>query len=387
MVVGQFARGRVRLGGAARRRRRRGNLLAVDPGFRPDHVLVGRLTLPWPDRPAEGNLREGRAIYAALADRLTGLPGVERFGFVSQSPFSAGDLGMTFHVEGQQPPPGEGALVANVRAATPGYFEAIGLPLRRGRTFTAADRTDGPAVAIVVETLARRYWPDGNAVGRRLRLGDAGAWTTIVGVVGSVRHRDLGADAERYVYVPQVQVPFLEMDLVVRTPLEPGAMAGAIREQIHALDPTLPFYDVHTLSDALDASVATRRLTNRLLTAFALAALALAAIGIYGVIALNVSQRVQEFGVRVALGATQSAVLALVLRRGLGLALTGAALGLGAAFWLTRYLAALLVGVSALDPIVLGGVTLGLVAVALGACALPARRATRADPLQALRAM
>jgi predicted permease len=386
-VVGQFALSLVLLVGAALLLRSLDNLLAVDPGFRGERVLVGRLTLPWPDRPPEVNLREGRAFYAALGDRLAGLPGVERFGFVSSAPFSEGDFGMAFEVEGRPATPTDPALVANVRAATPGYFATLGQPVTRGRDFTRDDRSDAPRVAIVDETLARRYWPGGDAVGRRLRLGDDGPWLTIVGVVGSIRKGDLAADLERFVYVPQVQVPFLEMDLVVRTPLEPGAMAGAIRSEIRRLDPTLPFYDVHTLDGAVAASLGTRRLTNRLLTAFALAALVLAAVGIYGVMALNVAQRVQEFGVRVALGASRLDVLRLVLRRGLWLGLAGAVLGLLATAWLTRYLEALLVGVAPLDPIVLGGVTLALVAVALGACALPARRATRTDPLQALRAM
>jgi predicted permease len=386
-VVGQFALSLVLLVGAALLLRSLGNLLAVDPGFRGEQILVGRLTLPWPDRPPEVNLREGRAFYAALGQRLAGLPGVERFAFVSSAPFSDGDFGMAFEVEGRPATSSDPALVANVRAATPGYFATIGQPIRRGRDFTHDDRSDAARVAIVDETLARRYWPGGEAIGRRLKLGDDGPWLTIVGVAGSVRKNDLGGDVERFVYVPQVQVPFLEMDLVVRTPLDPGAMAGAIRHEIRRLDPTLPFYDVHTLAGAVEASVGTRRLTNRLLAAFALAALVLAAVGIYGVMALNVAQRGQEFSVRVALGASRLDVLGLVLRRGLTLVVAGAGLGLVATAWLTRYLDALLVGVAALDPVVLGGVTLLLVAVALGACALPARRATRADPLQALRSM
>ena len=384
-VVAQFALSLVLLVGAALLLRSLGNLLAVDPGFRPDHVLIGRLTLPWPDRPAEVNLREGRAFYAALRDRVAGLPGVERFGFVSKSPFSAGALGMIFHVDGDDSRPTQPTLVANVRAATPGYFAAVGLPLRRGRDFGVDDRPEAPKVAIVDETLARRYWPDGNAVGKRVKLGNDGAWCEIVGVVASIRDDDLGADAERFVYVPQAQSRFLEMDLVVRTATEPGALAAAIRQEIHRLDPSLPFYDVHTLDQAVEASVGTRRLTNRVLGAFAIAALLLAAIGIYGVMAVNVAQRRQEFGVRLALGAPRRAVLRLVLGQAVRLVVAGAAIGLGAALWLTRYLETLLVGVTRLDPAVLGGATATLVAVALLAGYVPARRATRTDPLRALR--
>jgi predicted permease len=385
-VVGQFALSLVLLIGAALLLRSLGNLLAVDPGFRPDHVLVGRLTLPWPDRPPEVNLRDGRAFYAALSERLAGVAGVERFGFVSKAPFSAGDLGMIFHVDGDESRPGQPTLVANVRAATPGYFAATGLPIRRGRDFGLDDRADGPKVAIVDETLARRSWPGGDAIGKRVKLGNDGAWCEVVGVAASIRDEDLGGDAERFIYVPQVQARFLEMDLVVRTPMDPGALASAIRREIHHLDPSLPFYDVHTLDQALEASVGTRRLTNRLLGALSATALLLAGIGIYGVMAVGVAQRVREFGVRLALGATRGAVLGLVLRQALRLVVVGVALGLAASVWLTRYLGALLYGVSPLDPAVLGGATAILVAVALLAGYLPARRATRTDPLQALRA-
>jgi putative ABC transport system permease protein len=204
-------------------------------------------------------------------------------------------------------------------------------------------------------------------------------------VVASVKHGDLGAAADRYVYFPQVQTPFLEMDLVVRTATEPGSLVTAIRHEIRSLDPSLPFYDVHMVEDALAESVGTRRLTNRMLAAFSFAALVLAALGIYGVMALNVAQRVQEFGVRMALGASRSAVLTLVLRQGLRLSLIGIGLGLGATLWLTRYLDALLFGVAPLDPAVLGGAAAVLLVVALSGCYLPARRATRTNPLDALR--
>jgi predicted permease len=269
---------------------------------------------------------------------------------------------------------------------TPGYFPAVGTPLRRGRVFTGDDRENAPLVAVVDETLARRFWADGNAVGHRIRVGGSGPWRTIVGVVGSVKHQDLGADAKRYVYLPHAQRPMGEMDLVVRTSGDPAALAAVLRREVRAVDATLPFYDVHTLREAVEASVGTRRLTNRLLAWFAIAALVLASVGIYGVMALNVSQRVQEFGVRIALGATRWAVLRLVLRQGLVLVLAGVAIGLAGAAWLTRYLATLLFRVEPLDPSIFGGVTLLLVAVAGLACYVPARRATRTDPLVALRA-
>ena len=386
-VVGQVALSLVLLVGAVLLLRSLANLLAVDPGFRPEHVVVGRLTLPRPDLPDDRVNGQSLAFYATLTDRVAALPGVDALGLVSVAPFSADGFGQIFTIKGREPAPGEPTLVTQVRAATPGYKDAIGLTLTRGRWFAGVDRTDSPPVAVVDETLARRYWPDGNAVGHEIRLGRTGTWRTIVGIVASIKHGDLGADAQRYVYLPHAQRPILEMDLVVRTQVDAGALSAAIRREIRTLDPGLPFYDVHTVEDALATSVGTRQLTNRMLAAFSVAALILAAVGIYGVIALNVSQRVQEFGVRLALGASRRAVLALVLRQGLRLVLIGVALGLGAAAWLTRYLSALLFGVAPLDPLVLGGAAVTLIAVALTACYLPARRAMRIDPLGALRAM
>ena len=235
------------------------------------------------------------------------------------------------------------------------------------------------------ETLARRFWPDGDAIGQQLRLGNTGPWRTIVGIVGSVKHRDLAAETKPYVYLPHAQRPSLEMDLVVRTTVDPASLTSALRREIHALDPSLPFYDVHTLDEAVERSVGTRRLTNRMLAWFSIAAVALASLGIYGVTALSVGQRVQEFGVRLALGASRAAVLRLVLRQGLTLAIIGVAIGLAGAAWLTQYVSTLLFNVAPLDPAIFAAATLTLVAVALIACYVPARRATRTDPLVALR--
>jgi len=384
-VVGQFALSVVLLVVAALLLRSLGELLAVDPGFRPDGVLVGRVSMPWQDVPPARNQARALAFYSQLDARVAALPGVRRAGLSSTAPFSDGEAGQIFAIKGREPGPDEPKLVASVRAVTPGYFDAIGTTLRRGRLIEPADRPDTPLVVVVDETLARRFWPDGNALGQMLRLGDTGPWRTIVGVVASVKHHDLAADARRFVYVPHAQRPSLEMDLVVRTTGEPASLASALRREIHALDPSLPFYDVHTLDDAVERSVGTRRLTNRLLAWFSIAAIALASLGIYGVTALGVGQRVQEFGVRLALGAPRAAVLRLVLRRGLTLAIAGVAIGLAGAAWLTRYVSTLLFRVAPLDPAIFTAATLTLVTVALLACYIPARRATRTDPLVALR--
>jgi putative ABC transport system permease protein len=248
-----------------------------------------------------------------------------------------------------------------------------------------ADTEKAPLVTVVDETLARRFWPGGNALGHELRLGDEGPWRTIVGVVAAVKHEDVGETPNRYVYLPHPQLPSGQMDVVIRTATDPAPMTSAIRREVQALDATLPFYDVHTLEKAVARSLATRRLTNQLLLGFAVAALVLAAIGIYGVIALSVSHRVSEFGIRLALGAAPGDVLRLVLRQGFRLILLGVVIGLTAATALTRSLAALLFEVQPLDPLIFGGVALMLVSVAVLACYLPARRATATDPLVALR--
>ena len=306
-VVGQFALSVMLLVVAALLLRSLGELLSVDPGFRPDGVLVGRVSMPWLDVPEARNRARALAFYSQLDARIAALPGVRRAGLSSAAPFSDGEMAQVFAIKGREPGPDEPKLVASVRAVTPGYFDAIGTTLRRGRLIEPADRPDTPLVVVVDETLARRFWPDGNAVGQLLRLGDKGPWRTIVGVVGSVKHYDLAADARRFVYVPFAQRLPLEMDLVVQTTVDPASLTSALRHEIHALDPSLPFYDVHTLDDAVERSVDTRRLTNRLLAWFSIAAIALASLGIYGVTALGVGQRVQEFGVRLALGAPRAA--------------------------------------------------------------------------------
>ncbi|PYQ02909.1 MAG: hypothetical protein DMF82_14695 [Acidobacteria bacterium] len=361
------------------------NLLAVELGFRQQNVLVGRVSLrPEIFRPP---LRV-RQFYDQLAQRVRALPGVRTVGLTTVAPFSDGGNGQIFMIRGREPAPGQPNLVAQIRIVTPGYFPAIGTPLVRGRLIDETDTAGAAPVAVVDETLARRFWPDGNAVGREIRLGDASStnrWLTIVGVVASVKHGDVAEAAARYVYVPLAQDTTESMDLVVRTDAAPAALAAAIRRELQALDPTLPMYDVHTLERAVARSLGPWRLTNHLLLGFASAALLLAAIGIYGVMALSVSHRVNEFGIRQALGAAPADVFALVLGEGMRLVLLGMAIGLAGAVALSRFLGTLLFQVAPLDPPTFGAVAMVLAAIALAACYLPARRATATDPLVALR--
>jgi putative ABC transport system permease protein len=386
-VVVQFALSIVLLVGAGLLLRSLSNLMAVDPGFRAENVLVGRIALPWLDRPAVKNEDQARQFFARLAERVRTLPGVQRVGLSSSAPFSQGNRGRIFTIKGREPAKGEPSLVAEVRSVTPGYFAAVGTALRRGRVLDETDTQTSPPVVVVDETLARRFWPDGNAVGQQLRLGDDAdaPWRAIVGVVASVKHGELGADAARYVYEPQAQRPGMQMDLVVRTASDPAGMTETIRREIRSLDASLPFYEVHTLREAVEQSVGTRRLTARLLLSFAAAALLLAAVGIYGVMALGVSQRRHELGIRLALGASRLDVLTLVLGRGMRLVLLGVAIGLAGAMGVTQYLGSLLFQVRSFEPAIVAGVTIVLVGVALVACFIPARRATATDPLTTLR--
>jgi putative ABC transport system permease protein len=384
-VVSQFALSLVLLVGAGLLFRSFRNLLEVELGFRPENVIVARASLP---HPASDDPARSRAFFPQLAERVSGLPGVRAVGLSSNAPFSDGDNQQIFMIKGREPAPGEPDLVASVRSVTPGYFAAVGTPVLRGRGLEESDGSSSPPVAVVDDALARRFWPDGNAVGQQVRLGDKSSknpWLTIVGVAASIKHGDLRDDPDRYVYVPFAQTPLSSMELVVRTASDPADSTDAIRGEVRSLDPTVPVHDVHTLEDAIARSVETRRVTNLLILGFAMIALALAAVGIYGVMALNVTHRVSEFGIRLALGAAPGDVLTLVLGQGLRLVVLGVVLGLFGAVAVGRLLRSLLFQVKPLDPATFACVALVLAVVALLACYLPARRATATDPLVALR--
>jgi putative ABC transport system permease protein len=377
-VVSQLALSLVLLIGAALFLQSFRNLLSVNPGFRAENVLMARVALP------EQKYKEkaqAESFYDQLRQNVRGLPGVEAVELCQVVPFSGGGQGGVFTVEGFEQ---QQSKVAWLRSSTPGYFDAMGMAVLKGRAFSSSDTQTSLPVAIVDEQLARMYSPEGDLVGRRIRLG-GGPWLTIVGVVPNVKNRKLDENPWPYVYRPYSQWVRRETMLVVRTATDPSLIVTNVRQEVAKLDPELPLSKVSTIQQAMDRSLVTTRLTNWLLAGFAVTALLLALTGIYGVMSLNVGNRRKEFGIRLALGAQQASVLRMVLSQGLRLAIVGVILGVGAAIAFTRLLKGLLFGISASDPLTFVVIALVLIAVALIACWIPARRATKVDPLVALR--
>lgn len=385
-VVCQFSLSLVLLVAAGLLLKSSGQLLAVNLGFRPEHVLTLRLSLPSQRYPNED---QARVFYERLVERVHGLPGVKASGFSSILPFSGEDWDDTYNAEGKDSAYRRTTFsVAAIRPVTPGYFEAMGIAVVAGRPFDQSDQRTGLPVAIVDQALARRHWPDESPIGKRLRFGRSEAdqpWMTIVGLVDTAKENGLDEEPTAHLYVPYAQYGGLSSALAVRTSNEPTAMVDTLRKEVQKLDPQLPIYHIRTMQDAVAESLSTRKLTNVLLGSFAAIALLLAAIGIYGVMSANVSDRIREFGIRVALGAQAGDLLTLVLRQGIVLVLLGIATGVGGALALTRLLSSLLYGVSSTDPAVFGAVSLLLAGVAVFACYIPARRAARVDPVIALR--
>jgi predicted permease len=377
-VVSQLALSLVLLIGAALFLQSFRNLLNVNPGFRADNVLMARLSLP--ETKYKGNAQV-ESFYNRVRAGVSSVPAVQAVELCQVVPFSGGGGGGPFTVEGFEQ---QQSKVAWLRSSTPGYFAAMEMPLLKGRAFESSDTEKSQPVAIVDEKLASMYSSKGDLVGKRIRISD-GPWMTIIGVVPNVKNRKLDEEAWPYVYLPYSQWVRRETMLVVRSSINPESLVGQIRQEVAKLDPELPLAGVRTIRQAMDRSLVTTRLTNSLLVGFAATALLLALTGIYGVMSLNVANRRNEFGIRLALGAQTSNVLKLILGQGLKLAAVGVAVGLLAAIAFTRLLQGLLFGISASDPFTFAVIAVLLVGVALLACWIPARRATRVDPLEALR--
>ena len=357
-------------------------VLRVPPGFDPTGVAVAQTALA-PARYATTEQRKN--VQRQLLEAVSALPGVEAAGVTTNLPM-VGDRGIGFHLEGDADNTVNAAYNAWV---SNDYFRALGIQLRRGRVFTDADREDAPPVVVVNETLARRYWPQGEAIGKRLKWGGwvKDEWLTIVGVVADVKVTTLEAETRPAIYMPLFQIGRARDSVVyvVRTSADATTLIPAMRKAISAIDPELPVYNLRTMNQVLAESVTQRRFTLLLLTMFAVTALLLAGIGLYGVMSYAVTERTREVGIRLALGAQTGQVLRLVLGAGLKLAACGVVAGLLLAFALTGLMKGMLYDVRANDPLTLALIALLLLAVAFFACWIPAQRATKVDPLIALR--
>lgn len=382
LIAAQFALCMVLLVGAGLLLKSFQRLLSTNPGFKSENVLSMRLALP---NTKYTNADQSVQFFDSLLERVRGLPGVQSAAVTSLLPFTDGRESDGFVVEGHEPTSGGLAPNAQRRVVSLGYFQTLGVPLLRGRDFLPRDRGYSTRVAIVDETLAHRYWTDGDAIGKRIRYAWSEEWMTIVGVSAGVKNSNLRETIDPHLYYPYTQTQPRQMNLTVRTLGEYTALIASIRSEVLALDGDLPVWGVQPLSDAVDRTLNHQRVTNTLLTAFALLAVLLAAVGIYGVMSLYVSNRANEFGIRLALGARPTVLMRSVLKQGLTLTLAGILAGTAIAAALTQTLAALLFEVSATDPTTFFSVPLLLVLVASLACYIPARRATRVDPLVALR--
>ncbi|WP_164928775.1 ABC transporter permease [Gloeobacter violaceus] len=359
-------------------------LQGVDPGFNPKNLISAPVMLP------EANYAKPQtqaAFFERLVERVRTLPGVTSASAVSTLPMSGSSMVIGFTVREQPPkPPGQGNA-AGYNSVDPAYFRTMGIPLIRGRAFTDADNAKAPKVALISQATARRFFKNEDPIGKHLRLdisrgeGDC----EIIGIVGDVHHDDLASESRADIYAPYQQAPLPFMTVVARTAGEPAALGDSLRRVVAEIDPAQPVGTIQSAEQYLADSTAQPRFNTVLLGAFAAAALVLAAVGLYGVMAYSVTQRTHEIGVRLALGARPRDILQMVVGQGMGLALLGVGLGLAVTFALARLLSSLLFGVEAIDPLTFLAVAALLASVALLASYVPARRATRVDPMVALR--
>jgi putative ABC transport system permease protein len=384
LVVVEVALSLVLLIGAGLMMRSFLRLQQVNPGFNPEHLLTARVSLPGAryDKP-----EKRQAFFQQFLERASTLPGVQAVGGTSNMPLR-GWWGRSLTVEGFPVlSVGQAPMIFH-NVITPNYFRAMGIPLLAGRDFTKNDTRDTLKVTIIDERLAREYWPNESPLGKRIRFGppeDNEPWHTIVGVVGEVKQESLDLARRRSVYLPHGEISIGGLTLAVRATADPESLAATLRRELKAVDPELPLTQVLTMNEILSRSIWQPRLYAILFGVFATLALLLAAVGIYGVMSYAVTQRIHEIGVRLALGAQSGDLLRLVLGRGMKLVALGLAAGLVSAFGLTKLMQTLLFNINASDPLTFAVIALLLTLVALLACYIPARRATKVDPLVALR--
>jgi putative ABC transport system permease protein len=383
LVVSEIALAMVLLVGAGLLVRSFIRILNVSPGFEQRNLLT-LMTQAVGSKYAQE--AEVRSFYRNVLERAQAIPGVESAGIVSNLPFGGNYDMNSFHVEEKPLDDPSKAPSAERYGVSLDYLRAMGIPILRGRGFTAQDTESAPAVALITQGTARRIWQNEDPIGKRIRLGGSDSpLRTIVGIVGDVNHYGLDVAPNLQAYVPHSQWTDSYMQLVVRASVDPASLTASVRNAIRAVDPDAPVYQIATMRQLISNSVAPRRFTLALLSGFAAIALLMASIGIYGVMSYTVSQRTQEIGVRVALGAQTGDVLKLVVGQGMRLVLAGTSVGLMGAVALTRLMAGMLFGVNATDPLSFGTISLLLISVALLACYIPARRAAKVDPIVALR--
>ncbi len=361
-------------------------LQRIDSGLHPENILTFNVTLP------EVKYKSGdqSQFFINLKQRLESTPGVQSVSSILPLPLSGDRFGISFEIEGR-PVAKKDHPSADFFAAGVGYFKTMGIPVIKGRDFDDRDKHGSTPVIIITETFARQYFPNEDPIGKRIHPGistydnEDSIMREIVGVVGDVRNRNLSTESKPAYYVPQTQVPFSQMVAVVKTTGDPHSLISAATKEVAAMDQDVPLYSVKSMEEYISTSVAAPRFSTTLLSIFAGVALILTIVGLYGVMSYSVAQRTNEIGIRMALGAQSRDVLLMIVKQGLVLILLGLAIGLSGAFWATRVMASLLFGVTAKDPFTFAAVAVLLAIVALLACYIPALRATRLDPMDALR--
>ena len=385
LVIGEVALAFVLLIGAGLLIKSFRQLSQIDPGFNRQDLLTMQLTLPSLAYPEDSQVS---AFYKQLLDQLKTVPGVQSIGTIDALPLSGRKTDIQFVIEGRMPGPGDHLPDEEVRSISPDYFRTMMIPILKGRSFSDSDRAGSQMVVVINQALARKYFANEDPLGKRLAFDgtpEQPNWREIVGVAGSVKNFGLDLEPKPEFYLPFEQYPSNTMTLVVRTKSNPTDITGTVRNTVKARDSNLPLYNIKTMEEVIAASVSQQMLTVRLFGLFSLLALLLASIGVYGVMAYSVSQRTREIGIRMALGAPPRNIVKLVMKRGMFLAIAGVIIGLIGAFALTRVVANLLFGISATDIITFLQITLLLVMISLIATLIPAWRATKVDPANALR--